>query len=144
MKPSYNQLVDACRMVRIAAQQISDENKISYFPSFPRGWCGCVSRVLGAWLTDSFQDNEFFYICGNRSGSHAWIEYGEIILDITADQFDDCDDAIIVKPNKESMFHRSFEIEDKHICHIEDVNYPEESIIYQRAKKISLSVTQDV
>lgn len=136
MKPNYNQLTDSCRVVRIAAQQISDEHKIPYFPPFPHGWCGCVSRVLGAWLTNSFPGNEFFYICGNQSGSHAWIEYNGIILDITADQFDDSNDAIIVKLSKESKFHQLFTIENKRLCHIEDVNYQEESIIYQRAKKV--------
>lgn len=135
-KPNINQLINACRVVRTAGQQISDEHKIPYFSTFPRGWCGCISRVLGAWLVDRYPNVDFFYVCGYRNSSHAWIEYNRIILDITADQFPDCDEKIIVMPYSESKFHQTFEIKDRRLCHIEDADYPEESQIYHRVEEI--------
>ena len=128
----YHQLVDACKAVRSAAQKVSNEKKIWYFSPFPRGWCGCVSRVLGAWLSEKYPNEKFYYVCGRRNGTHAWIEYDEIILDITADQFEDCNEEIIVKPYVESQFHQSFEIESKHLCYATDKDEYEEGLIYRQ------------
>ena len=58
MSPDVKDLINACKTVRLAAQQIFEENKLPYFPPFPHGWCGCVSRVLGAWLKYNFPDDE--------------------------------------------------------------------------------------
>jgi len=58
------------------------------FESFPRGTCGPVSELLGRYLVEAGFKN-VMYICGEKrnDGSHAWIEVGRIILDITGDQF---------------------------------------------------------
>ena len=142
MSPDVKDLIDACKTVWLAAQQIFKENKLPYFPPFPHGpfphgWCGCVSRVLGAWLKYNFPDDEFYYVCGYHNGSHAWIEHNRIIMDITADQFDECSEPVIVKPSRDSVFHRKYMIDTKHLCSINDVNYFEERTIFNRVKKIA-------
>lgn len=138
MSPDVKDLIDACKTVRLAAQQIFEENKLPYFPPFPHGWCGCVSRVLGAWLKYNFPDDVFYYTCGYyNNGSHAWIEYNGIILDITADQFDRCSEPIIVKAVETSTFHKDYVIENTHPCNINDVNYFEEGTIFRRVKEIA-------
>lgn len=39
----------------------------------------------------------FYYVLGKREEhSHAWLQQGEIIIDITADQFPEVDHAVIV------------------------------------------------
>lgn len=65
-------------------------------------------------------------------GSHAWIEYQNIIMDITADQFDGCKDSVIVKDRRESSFHQKFRVMFRHPCSDKDVQYEEESMIWKQ------------
>lgn len=135
MRPTTEMLERACMLVRQAAQQISDENRIPYFSPFPLGWCGCTSRVLGAWLLHLLPNNLFYYMCGQRgSHSHAWVEYNGLILDITADQFEDYNENRLVIPKEESDFHKQFRYENKHLCDVADVDYVEEGLIFERVK----------
>jgi hypothetical protein len=83
---------------------------MSYFPS---GACGDTSLLLGAYLADNgFKD--FRYISGDRGSkdantwtSHAWLACGSLVVDITADQFDDAPVAVIVAAP--SPWHQTFE-----------------------------------
>ena len=133
MKPNKLQLEYACGIVREAGQQISDERQIPYFPVFPSGWCGCVSRVLGAWLCRDYPGEAFYYVCGWRGSSHAWIEYRDVVLDITADQFKDNNKKIIVTSLRDSIFHNTFQVEFKHLCSLSDIENYEERLVYRRA-----------
>lgn len=135
MPLNCNTLVSACYAVRIAAQKVSDEGILFHFQPFPRGWCGCVSRVLGAFLVEKYPEEKFDYVCGRRNGTHAWIEHNGIVLDITADQFEDCNEPIIVKPYKESFFHQTFEIEYRYPCQGENKREYEERTIYEKISK---------
>lgn len=142
MNPTYEQLIYFCKVVREAAQQVSDDRGIWYFQSFPKGWCGCVSRVLGGLLSSVFPDCEFFYICGVRAKglsfvSHAWIDYKNLVLDITADQFEDCNDSVIVKPFQKSYFHQLFQVEQRKLCSAEDVHEYEEGIVWREVCRIA-------
>jgi hypothetical protein len=58
------------------------------FGRFPHGTCGGTSELLGRYLIEAGYEN-VMYVCGNKhnEGSHAWVEVGEFILDITGDQF---------------------------------------------------------
>jgi|CEGC01.1.fsa_nt_gi hypothetical protein len=83
--------------------------------SFPRGNCGEMSWMLGAYLHDQGL-GAFEYICGERGlaiegtwSSHAWLCSDGIIVDITADQFDDVDDPVIV--TEASKWHEQFSTE---------------------------------
>lgn len=54
---------------------------------FPRGSCGDAAILLGEFLFLS-GFGEFEYVSGSDGdGSHAWIEKGGVIIEITADQF---------------------------------------------------------
>jgi hypothetical protein len=75
---------------------------------FPRGSCGDVSDILGMFLRETLEV-ECEYVSGWADGqSHAWLELGEITIDITADQFAG-NEAVIV--SCESVFHRKFNVE---------------------------------
>ena len=68
------------------------------WPAFPRGACGDVSLILGQVLDDEGITG-FQYVCGNKYepfSSHAWLQKGEWIIDITADQFPDVAEPVIV------------------------------------------------
>jgi hypothetical protein len=77
------------------------------FENFPRRSCGEVAPLLGTFLK-SRGTGTFQYVCGWREGhSHAWIEANEVIVDITADQFPEILERVIV--TNCSPWHGSFE-----------------------------------
>lgn len=70
--------------------------------AFPRGACGDASELLGQYLQDSGLGT-WMYVMGFRSRdgwTHAWLEAGGVITDITADQFDDFTEAVIVTDDR--------------------------------------------
>lgn len=77
------------------------------WPTFPRGACGDTSLILGQVLHDAGIKG-FEYVCGNkysddgaRCSSHAWLKNGELIVDITADQFPAVRESVIVTNRSE-------------------------------------------
>jgi hypothetical protein len=80
------------------------------FKRFPKGCCGNVSHILGCFLiSQGYED--ISYVAGERTvndqyQTHAWLEWGGWIIDITADQFADGLSAVFME--RDSEFHRSF------------------------------------
>lgn len=78
--------------------------------TFPRGACGDASPLLGQYLTDlGFGD--WNYVSGRRPlghgvETHGWIEQEGLIVDITADQFPEITDAVVVTLDR--TWHDSF------------------------------------
>jgi hypothetical protein len=76
------------------------------FHSFPNGSCDDASLILAHYLKEK-GFGEFEYVLGYRMGkSHAWLKQNEIIIDITADQFMDNNEKVIVTIN--SNWHDEF------------------------------------
>lgn len=78
------------------------------WPSFPSGACGDTSLILGQVLEDH-GIHGFDYICGYKyqtdgtTSSHAWLQKDSWIVDITADQFPEVFEAVIV--SADSAWH---------------------------------------
>ena len=74
---------------RAAIDHSAASGDLPYFMKrFPAGCCGITSELLGEFL-NSLGIGTFDYICGELDGaSHAWLECGGVIVDITSDQFD--------------------------------------------------------
>lgn len=78
---------------------------------FPNGCCGNVSPILGTFLT-ARSCGEFELIEGIRGArgidfrSHAWLRQRELVVDITADQFEEIGDTVIVTDH--SPWHDGF------------------------------------
>jgi hypothetical protein len=86
--------------------------------AFPRGACSDASLLLGAWLADNGRSG-FDYVCGLRIDnegnciSHGWRARGDLVVDITADQFTDGPGSVVVA--SPSPWHeREFEVETRH------------------------------
>jgi hypothetical protein len=85
------------------------------FEDFPRGACGDASLLLGKYLhAEGF--GIFQYVCGIRRRSHqkhehAWLRQGEVIIDITANQFPEIDQPIIV--TTDHTWHSAFEVRNE-------------------------------
>jgi hypothetical protein len=111
------------RLLRLAtafrdAIERADRAKLGItFQAFPRGSCGDASPLLGRYLKDrGFAD--VTYVLGMRGRtidgnehSHAWLRVDAYIVDITADQFDEVDQRVIVA--RASAWHETFEAEDQ-------------------------------
>jgi len=84
----------------------SDFATSPWFENFPRGCCGDSSELLSKFLFDKgFETN---YVWGmHRGQSHAWLEYHDYYIDITADQFNDIDERVMITLDK--SWHSKFE-----------------------------------
>jgi hypothetical protein len=70
---------------------------------FPKGSCGEVCLLLGHYLRENgFPAAEYVNGIRPRDGeSHAWIENDGIIVDITADQFAEIADPVLVTVDRD-------------------------------------------
>jgi hypothetical protein len=88
------------------------------FQHFPRGSCGDAALLLGHFLK-AHGSGETVYVSGERGEvgrdwtSHAWLRVDGFIVDVTADQFHDMDERVIVAIT--SPWHETFEVEDDHV-----------------------------
>lgn len=109
--------------VRKAIESVQPQDLPITFSHFPRGACGDASLLLGTYFEESCGLPPFEYICGERGTyeqdnwtSHAWLQRGDLVVDITADQFFDAPAPVIVAAP--SIWHLGFEIESKHVSNL--------------------------
>lgn len=71
------------------------------FKDFPNGCCRDMSVVLGAYLkTKGFFDINYCHReYDDGIPSHGWLEVGDLILDLTADQFGNSRPPVVITPN---------------------------------------------
>jgi hypothetical protein len=87
--------------------------RASAFLWFPRGSCGDATDLLGTYLRERGA-GKFYYVLGEKHQSecdggylsHAWLERDGVITDITADQFPEISEPVIV--TTDSPWHRTF------------------------------------
>ncbi len=89
---SLADILDICQQSR----DYFETNPIGFgfhISSFPKGWCGDASRYLKRRLHEQL-GIDFIYHSGSMRPSestntynHAWLERDNLIIDITADQF---------------------------------------------------------
>jgi hypothetical protein len=75
---------------------------------FPHGACGDTSELLGQYLHDSGL-GDWIHRSGKRwnpDSSHAWLERDGLLLDITADQFEDVSQPVMI--TKDRTWHSQF------------------------------------
>ena len=81
------------------------------FNGFPRGTCGDISDILAEYLY-SIGFSNITYVCGERNGgSHAWLEISGLAIDITADQFDDVNEPVLIQNPK--IWHGQFSDQER-------------------------------
>jgi hypothetical protein len=78
--------------------------------SFPHGACGDAALLLARYLRDNGA-GEFQYVVADRGEgedwtSHAWLEQDGLVVDITADQFDELEAPVLVTEDR--SFHDTF------------------------------------
>ena len=115
---------------RRAIENCNKSNLPESFHSFPKGSCGDASIILAHYLSEK-GFGEFDYVLGVRMEKlHGWLRQNEIIIDITADQFADNDEKVIITLNPK--WHNEFKVEKQHNA---DLN------IYDESTKSKLLIT---
>jgi hypothetical protein len=115
--PSLVIIHAAATRLRLALEQLPPEQCRSLWGGiFPRGACGDVSLILGAYFKDiGIQGFKYIYgwrvdkTSGNRI-SHGWLARGTLCVDITADQFDDAPVGSVFV-SESSLWHSGFELD---------------------------------
>ena len=94
----------------------------STFRDFPAGSCGESTMFLGTYLHEK-QLGRFEYVLGiqgshqhsrNDFRSHAWLQQHKLIVDITADQFAEVSQPVIV--TYDSSWHSKFRQQMAHVA----------------------------
>jgi hypothetical protein len=60
------------------------------FRDFPKGSCGAAAKTLGLYIRETLQIECTLINAGSSNvypWTHSWLEYGNLIIDVTADQF---------------------------------------------------------
>lgn len=111
-----NQVIEEIRNISAAVRDAISESptlRPQFWPGFPGGACSDASLVLGAILDDAGHSGfecawgEIVKPDGTRP-SHGWLQRGDLIVDITADQFDEVSEPVIV--STDSAWHRKWQI----------------------------------
>ncbi|GLR04380.1 hypothetical protein GCM10007906_19680 [Vibrio hyugaensis] len=109
------------------AMELKEADRVpAELSSFPFGSCEETSKMLALYLSDN-DISDVVYTRNNTisemsgSGVHYWVVVdGTWVIDLTAHQFDECDDDFIV--SQSSDFHSNYELESAHIADINDLD----------------------
>jgi hypothetical protein len=109
-------LKEAATRFRLAIERCDPKHLGIAMQGFPKGSCGAAGPLLGTYLAEQGL-GRFTYVLGRRDSDginghhyHAWLEADGIIVDITADQFPEIDQKVIV--TTQSDWHATFEREE--------------------------------
>lgn len=76
---------------------------------FPLDCCKATSLMFGQHLLPSVGAARLHLVNGVRDGeSHLWLQCDEFYVDLTADQFDDQDEQVLVVPVDSCEWHSTF------------------------------------
>lgn len=98
-----------------AALEIADHSLLPItLQAFPHGACGDASLLLAKFL-EEHGHGQFDYMLGWRGdASHAWLQRGSLVVDVTADQFDEIREPVIVCEG--SPWHSTLAGEIEHVA----------------------------
>ncbi|MCH8496332.1 MAG: hypothetical protein LAT57_11980 [Balneolales bacterium] len=88
------------------------QEAFSRMKNFPHCTCNEVSTLLGLYLVHKYNFSSLINYSGQVElgekwlGTHSWLQSGNIVIDITADQFPMANCKVIV--TKESEFHKNY------------------------------------
>jgi hypothetical protein len=112
---SLVELKSAATKFRLAIERCDRRRLSDAFQDFPKGSCSDAALLLRAFLQDQGLGT-FQYLLGWRDGnngrrrSHAWLAAGGLVVDITADQFPEIDEKVIVTEN--SGWHAAIPLDE--------------------------------
>ena len=115
------EIFDCATEFRLAIERTDRARLPIGLTEFPAGSCSDASILLGVYLSEKGH-GEFELIRGHRGrmdddtyGTHAWLFQNDLVVDITADQFDEIEQSVLVK--RDSDWHEQFEIDGRNLAH---------------------------
>lgn len=104
------------------------------FKAFPMGACGDAALLLGTYL-HQLGYGPIDYVSGQKGvQSHGWPEMGDIIIDITADQFGKEIDPVLVTRDK--TWHKNFGERMREYANLEDHHEHTQALLLPTYKQI--------
>ena len=80
-------------------------DSLAIMQNFPKGCCKPASMLLAHHLSTTHRvPKDLLQFCANgvrRGRSHIWFRIGQINVDITSDQFEDCPHSVVVTRQNE-------------------------------------------
>ena len=129
-----NKLIELATRFRAAIMKCDPKFLIITLRNFPNGACGDAALLLAKYLEDN-NCGKFDYVLSYREGkSHAWLQRDSIIVDITANQFQDQIEPVIV--TEDHSWHSQFNIKNKHIADFTIYDKSTVNILSQAYKQI--------
>jgi len=111
-------LKEVVSQFRRAIEACDQAHLPSAFQDFPAGACGDTALLLAKFLEQS-GFGHFDYVFGAQEGkTHAWLQKAHLVIDITADQFADVDQRVIVEYG--SAWHTGFQEELSYVADFEN------------------------
>lgn len=99
---------------RRAIERCRSELTYVVFKNFPHGACGDTCDLLGRFYAQ-MGIGGWEYVSGRfDQQTHAWLEKDGWIVDITADQFDDAPDSVLVTNDR--SWHQRFQVKCRRPC----------------------------
>ena len=85
------------------------------FGNFPDGLCQVTTRLFAKHMQEEHGAKNLIHIDATRETDqpnqlqhHGWLLVDTYLVDLTADQYEEVDEKVIVEPMENSEWHRSF------------------------------------
>jgi hypothetical protein len=123
-------LEDALRRIATRIREIilatPPDKRPERLATFPHGSCGDTAMIMGTYLIRKGHAKAEYVVGVDGQHSHAWLECDGIIIDITADQFED--EIVPVLVTRDRTWHSLFAGQERQSCDFRDYQDP---TIYQ-------------
>jgi hypothetical protein len=107
---------------RLAIEALTPLECPAEFHDFPYGSCRSASLLLGVFLRE--RGSEVMVVSAGRSGrhwgTHAWLEVGTTVIDITSDQFSSQNARVVVATG--SAWHQTWARDAERIPSLSDLD----------------------
>jgi len=124
-------ILEAATSFRNALERCHKSLNVDGFKDFPNNSCGLTSSFLGTFFKDQGFGVFEYFIADVPGGTHAWLQKNDIVIDITADQFDHITDRVIV--SNSSIWHQSLDAESQGEADFRDggISLKEDELAYK-------------
>jgi hypothetical protein len=124
------------KRIRLVFEWLDKSDMPVSFYDFPLGACGDTCQVLAEILAE-LGHGEFRYIEGEREDGkgHAWLEQGGMLIDITADQFDEVSEPVYLGPL--NSWYQQFWVKNEHTAGFRELDAKaaaELSVVYSKVR----------
>ncbi len=128
--PKLIRIREVAEKFRGALEKARCDSTVPNMAGFPLDCCHHASRLLNLYIHEHTDMEIFDEVCGEyHTKEHCWLERGDVIVDITADQFDEGLPAVVV--TRHSDWHAAWNRQENRPSHQCDKSLEELKQLYQ-------------